>query len=135
MNTIAKRRWMLGTMFIVGLVTGAVGAAGLILHFLLPMPLPSGEEMMRHASEDLRSELNITPEQEREIRPALGRHGAELDTIRRETLMKVLASIQAKNIAVEQILTPDQRSKFEVNEAQRLKKFSEKEKISIPPSP
>lgn len=126
---------MLGTMFIVGLVTGAVGAAGLILHFLLPMPLPSGGEMMRHAGEDLRSELSITPEQEREIRPALERHGAELDTIRRETLMKVLASIQAKNIAVEQILTPDQRSKFEVNEAQRLKKFSEKEKISIPPSP
>ena len=135
MNTIAKRRWMLGAMFVVGFVTGVVGAAGLAIRFLPPPPLPSGRDIVRHASEDLRSEIKITPEQEQQIRPVLERHGAELDAIHRETLMKVFASIQAKNAAVAKVLTPEQRRNFEASEAKRLQKFSEMEKLSVPPSP
>jgi len=135
MNTIAKRRWMLGAMFVVGLITGAVGTAGLTLRFLPPLPLPSGAEIVRRASDDLRSEIKITPEQEQQIRPILERHGAELDAIHHEILTKVFVSIQAKNAAVEQVLNPEQRRNFEASEAKRLKKFSEKENIPIPPSP
>ena len=134
MNTIAKRRWMLGAMFVVGFVTGVVSAAGLAIRFLPPPPLPSGQDIMRHASEDLRSEIKITPEQEQQIRPVLERHGAELDAIHRETLMKVFASIQAKNAAVAKVLTPEQRGNFEASEAKRLQKFSEMEKLSVPPA-
>jgi len=132
MNIAAQRKWMLAAMFFVGALTGAAIVGGVAWRNLRPPGMPSGIEIVRHIREELRSELHITAAQEQAIRPILDRHGVELDAIRTETLAKVRASIETKNAAIMSVLGPDQKKKFEANEAERLQRFERDEHISTP---
>lgn len=125
MNTPAQRRWLLAVLFVAGFISGAACTAGVVRRFMPPPGMPHGSEIIARVRADLRSEAHITPEQEEQLAPVLEKHGAELDAIRAETLAKVLASIKAKNAAVEEMLTPEQRSQFEAHENKRLQFFKD----------
>lgn len=131
MNTSAKSRWVLALIFVAGFVSGAACTAGYTWKHLPPPGMPKGAQIIQHVLADLRAEVHITAEQERQIMPILEKHGAELDTIRHETLGKVLSSIEAKNAEVEKVLTPEQRAEFEAHEKKRLRIFEKQE----PPKP
>lgn len=123
MNTPAKSRWMLALIFVAGFISGAACTAGFIWKHVPPPGMPTGSQIIERVRADLRSEVHITSAQEQELAPTLEKHGAELDAIRKETLTKVLASITTKNAAVEKVLSPEQRAKFEAHEKKRLRVF------------
>ncbi|MDR3404455.1 MAG: hypothetical protein P4L99_18285 [Chthoniobacter sp.] len=132
MNTTAKRPWMLVTIFLAGAISGAAGTTGFLWKQLPPPGMPKGSQIIERVLADLRSEVHITAEQEKQLAPILEKHGAELDAIRDETLSRVLASIEAKNAAVEKVLSPEQRVHFEAQEQKRLQVFA---KEIHPPKP
>ncbi len=123
MNTSSKSRWMIALIFVAGFISGAACTAGFIWKHLPPPGMPTGAQIIERVRADLRSEVHITAAQEQELTPILEKHGAELDAIRNETLTKVLASIMSKNTAIEQVLTPEQRTEFEAHENKRLRVF------------
>jgi len=127
MNTSAKSRWMLALIFVAGFVSGAACMAGLVWKHLPPPGMPKGSQIIERVLADLHSEVHITTAQEQELMPILQKHGTELDAIRNETLAKVLASIEAKNAAVEKLLTPEQRAAFQAHEKKRLSMFENQE--------
>jgi len=132
MNIATQRKWMLAAMFFTGALTGVAIFAGVSWRYLRPPGMPSGTEIVRHIREELHSELHITSAQEQAIMPILDRHGVELDAIRIETLAKVRASIETKDAAIRNVLDPDQKRKFEANEAKRLQSFERNEQLSKP---
>lgn len=132
MNTSAKSRWMLAIIFVTGFISGAACTAGFVWKHFPPPGMPTGAQVIERVRADLRSEVHITAAQEQELTPVLQQHAAELDVIRKETLTKVLASIRAKNTAVEKVLTPEQRAQFEARENKRLRVFENQDQ---PPKP
>jgi Spy/CpxP family protein refolding chaperone len=124
---------MLVTIFAAGFISGAACIAGFSWKHRPPPGMPKGAQIIERVRADLRSEVHITPEQEQQLTPLLEKHGAELDAIRADTLTKVLASIEAKNAAVEKLLTTEQRTQFEAHEKKRLEGFTHEVRRSQAP--
>jgi len=127
MTSSTQRFWMLAAMFTVGFLAGAAVAAGLVWHFHPRPGMPSGAEIVQHLRRDLRSELHLSPAQDAALTPVLDQHARDLDVIRHETVESVFRAIEAKNLAVRQILTPAQREAFDRKEAERMREFKSRE--------
>lgn len=123
---------MFAIIFVTGFISGAACTAGFVWKHFPPPGMPTGAQVIERVRADLRSEVHITTAQEQELTPVLQQHAVELDTIRKETLTRVLASIRAKNAALEKILTPEQRAQFEALENKRLRVFESQERSPSP---
>ena len=129
MKAHLKPTWMLAAMFLLGAISGFAIAAGLAWHHLPPPGMPTGAQVIERVRKHLKSDLALTPAQEQQIEPILEQHRVTVDRIRAETLGKILEAIKTKNAAISQFLTPEQRTKQEQNEAERLKRFSPPEPV------
>jgi len=91
-------------------IAGGVAGAGLMR--LLPQPPPPPPPL------SLR-ELNLTPQQEREVRAIHERHHPEVEAIVRATFPRVRAIQVRADEEVRAVLTPDQRRQLEVLKARQ----------------
>ena len=124
----SKPTWMLAVMFLLGAISGFAIAAGLAWKHCPPPGMPTGAQVIDRVRKNLKSDLQISPGQEQQIEPILEQHRIAIDTIRSETLARVLAAIKIKNAAVAKFLTPEQQLKQEQKEAERLQRFADLDK-------
>lgn len=128
-------------IFVAGLVTGGATALGVVKwvnhHRAMNPPafnqafqgawrpgqmMGFGPQLMRSFS----SQLNLTDDQKAKIMPIVKRTATELGRDRREVQLKTALAIGKMQDEVEEILTPEQRTKFEDLVAQqraRLQQF------------
>ena len=128
-------------IFVAGLVTGGATALGVVRwvnrHRAMNPPAfnlagqgaPRPGQMMGFGPQLMRSfasQLNLTDDQKAKIMPIVKRTAAELGRDRREVQLKTALAIEKMQDEVEEILTPEQRTKFEDLVAQqraRLQQF------------
>jgi Spy/CpxP family protein refolding chaperone len=126
MNEPTWTKWMLAAMFTAGLVSGLAIAAACGWRFSPSHGMPTGAEIVKRIQKDLKSNLKITEAQEAQIAPMLERHRVALDAIRNETAARILKAIEQKNADLANMLTPEQRERYEREENERLRHFRER---------
>jgi Spy/CpxP family protein refolding chaperone len=128
-------------IFVAGLVTGGATALGVVRwvnHHRAMNPqafnqagqgAPRPGQMMGFGPQLMRnfaSQLNLTDDQRAKIMPIVKRTATELGRDRREVQLKTALAIEKMQDEVEEVLTPEQRTKFEDLVAQqraRLQQF------------
>ncbi len=128
-------------IFVAGLVTGGATALGVVKwvnhHRAMNPPAfnqalqgaPRPGQMMGFGPQLMRSvasQLNLTDDQKAKIMPIVKRTATELGRDRREVQLKTALAIEKMQDEVEEVLTPEQRTKFEDIVAQqraRLQQF------------
>lgn len=107
----------LAAIFLVGGVTGAVlgwtGAKERWSH------APDGRTICDHVRHRLQSELNLRPDQVRQIDPILEKRAKEMDAIHSRTIKEIEEIIRSSNDNIAKVLDPEQRTKFEELEKRR----------------
>ena len=125
-------------IFVAGLVTGGATAFGIVgwvvRHralnpaalaegpFHQGQPLQFGPQLMRSFA----NQLNLTEEQKTKVMPIVRRTATELGRDRREVQLKTALAIEKMQDEVEEILTPEQRTKFDeliARQRARLQQF------------
>jgi len=117
--TKSKIIFYLAVIFVAGGVTGAViSLAGAKNRGMGP---PNPEEMFTHIRRHLQSELDLTPEQVRRLKPLLEKRVQEMETIHSRTVQEIEALNRKSNqeMAVALELTPSQKTKLEEMERKR----------------
>jgi len=122
----------LAIIFVAGGVTGAVISLAGAKHRGMGPPDP--DKMCRNIRDRLQSELDLTPEQVRRLKPLLEKRVQEMETIHSRTVQEIEALIRKSNqeMAVALELTPTQKAKLEEMEKKR-QEFMRKH--SGPPGP
>jgi Spy/CpxP family protein refolding chaperone len=117
-------------IFLAGATTGALVAPMIGRTFMQP---PRPEQMSRHMLEHLQSGLHLTAEQTAKIKPLIEQTGADMETIHRETMKRVLARIGQTHAQISLLLTPEQRAEFIKMEAEHRKHFGHEHLFVEPP--
>jgi Spy/CpxP family protein refolding chaperone len=109
----------LAIIFVAGGVTGAVISWSGAKHRGMGPPDP--KQMCRHIQDRLQSELDLTPEQVRRLKPLLERRVQEMEAIHSRTVQEIEALIRKSNqeMAVALELTPTQKAKLEEMDKKR----------------
>ncbi len=106
------RHWkiaaLLVTLFVVGVVTGAVLTIAIV-----KKKAQENDNWPAATYRLYKKRLKLTPEQEQKLKPTFELAGDELRTIRRDTLQEVLGVIRRANVEIEKELTPAQKVEFE----------------------
>lgn len=121
MNRTLKLSLFCAGIFACGVVVGGLGARRVALHapVVLPVAPPQsppdgfGPQQLRRFS----SELALTEAQKVALAPILDKTGEELRDLRRESFRQTSAVIEAMEVSVAQLLTPAQREKLTVLQA------------------
>ncbi len=107
-----RRRWVRTTLLgIVILLCGMVIGGAVTLHARWPRLLlarHSWERMPEHIANRMRTELDLTEEQQRHIERILAKHHAAMESIRVEVQPRVQAQIDSMRRDIDAVLTPDQ---------------------------
>ena len=111
----AKIALYVSLIFLAGIVTGALLAPMIGRTFMRP---PGSKQMSRHMLHHLQQGLSLTDAQMKQVRPLVEKTGADLDAIRRETVQRVIARVEATHAQISDLLTPEQRTKFEKMKAE-----------------
>src|SRR5437667_11989163 len=107
----------LAAIFLVGGVTGAVlGWTGAKERWWHP---PDGKTICDHVRHRLQSELNLRPDQAREINPILEKRAKEVDGIHARTTKEIDESVRSSNERLLKVLDAGQRMKCEEREQKR----------------
>jgi hypothetical protein len=126
-----RRRWLsilLGlVIFTAGVVVGGAGALVALRHTLL-YAIHHPDEFPPQAAARLRSVLDLSDEQTRQVEQVLRNRQAALQAIRREVQPRVEAELDLVDRQVGEILTPEQRASWNA-------RFAELRGIWIPPAP
>ena len=109
-------------IFLAGAVTGALLTPWLSQESFRP---PEPKQLSAHMLKHLHEELHLSDEQLTKIKPLVEKTGADLETIRRETLRKVLDRLAQTNKQISALLTPEQRAQFDKMEAEHRKRIHE----------
>jgi hypothetical protein len=117
------KRWKIVLSFVAVFLAGALvgGAVTLRLaheHFFKP---PQPADMVAHIMKELRSELELTPEQVEKIQPIVEKSTAEAEENRRQIFQRLHAIFEASDEAIKAQLTSVQVTKFEQLKARRPK--------------
>jgi hypothetical protein len=107
-------------IFLAGFATGALLAPFFGRTFMRP---PAPHEMSQHMLSHLQSILHLTDQQLAQIKPLVEKTGADMETIHRETMKRVLARIAETNAQVSVFLTPEQKATLIKIEAEHTKHF------------
>jgi len=113
-------------LFIAGAISGAVAS----YHKAETQPLKVNRksEIAEHIRHRLTTTLNLTPEQVKEIEPAIEKAAEELEASHRDCLNRISAALDNMHVAIGPTLTPDQKPKLKQFEAERhelmLKKYN-----------
>jgi len=107
----------LAAIFLVGGVTGAVlGWTGAKERWWHP---PDGKTICDRVRHRLQSELNLRPDQVREINPILEKRAKEMDAIHSRTIKEIEEIVRSSNERIVKVLDSPQRTKFEEMEKKR----------------
>ena len=107
-------------IFLAGAATGALVAPMIGRTFMRP---PRPDQMSRHMLEHLESRLHLTPEQTAKVKPLVEKTGADMETIHRETMKRVMARLRQSHVEISSLLTPEQRVELDKMEAEHRKHF------------
>ncbi len=102
-------------IFLAGALTGALIAPMIGRHF---MRLPDSHHLSRAMLSHLRSELDLTNEQEAQIEPLVEKTCADMEIIHRQTVQRALDRMAETNTKICAFLTPEQNEKFKKIEAE-----------------
>jgi Spy/CpxP family protein refolding chaperone len=105
MNRKLKISLYLAAIFAAGVVTGLFISYQVVRHMM-----PNREKMADHWCGELRSKLNLTPEQMQKIRPVVN---DALTDFKNNLSCQMLFSLSNCNARVVMELTPEQKAKFE----------------------
>jgi hypothetical protein len=99
--------------FVGGLVIGAIGDRLWTLH-----RGPGAHRLAIHAItarvlSRLDSELSLTPQQHEQVKKILDAHAARMQTIWEGVRPQIHREVDQNNAEIEQVLTPEQRQKFD----------------------
>lgn len=120
-------------IFLAGAVTGAFVAPIVGRTFMRP---PRAEEMSEHIMDRLRSRLSLTDSQVAEIQPLVQKTGTDMETIRRETMQRVLHRLDETNRKILAFLTPAQQIEFKKMEAEHREHMARRgHSLGEPPGP
>ncbi|MBA3960606.1 MAG: hypothetical protein H0X40_01725 [Chthoniobacterales bacterium] len=119
-------------IFLAGGVAGAFVAPMIGRTFMRP---PRPRELSQHMMERLQTGLNLTADQAAKIQPLVEKVGAEIESIRHETVKHVHERVAETNAQIAQILTPEQRVKFARMEAEHRKRMGHGHPPGEPPPP
>ncbi len=119
MNAVAK--WKLGLYVLLIFAAGA-GSGGMIAWEIgrkTPIPPTPTPEIAVRLKARLQDRLQLTPDQVTKISPMIDEAMRRLEGIRRETATQIFANVSNMHEQVVQVLTPEQRVKFEALEEER----------------
>jgi Spy/CpxP family protein refolding chaperone len=119
-------------IFLAGGVTGVLIAPITGRTFMRP---PRPEEMAQHIMERLRSGLSLTDSQVAKIQPLVQKTGADMETIRRETMQQVRHRMDETNAKILAFLTPEQQIAFKKMEADHRNHLRHLHPLGEPPGP
>ena len=139
MNHLTKGKVILylAAIFVVGAAAGTVagfGAGKQKVEKKVFGPLPSSEEMSRLHREKLQSRLDLTPDQMEKLMPLSEQLSAEMDTLNRRHGEAVKKAFVRFNAQLVELLTPEQKEKFEAMERDRRERFNKMCKPGDPSS-
>lgn len=99
-------------LFLVGILVGVFGTHLFYLHHLREPGwlVKAGTRLL---AADLKRDLDLTPEQEREIDAILAESRQDVIALRREMTPRVLAILDRSRSRIAEVLTPEQRQRFE----------------------
>lgn len=123
-------------IFIAGGVAGGFVALRVLHDKYVNRPVP--EEWAPRHLKRLNDRLDLTPEQQDQIRPIVRRHMEQLNRIRNRTVEETKTVVEDMQREVSNKLTPDQRTKFEqmnreLREARDARDKAERAKRDHPP--
>ena len=117
-------------IFVAGTATGILVAPMVGRTFMRP---PRPEQMSHHMMEHLQSGLHLTPEQTAKIKPLVEQTGADMETIHRETMKRVVARLHQTHAEISSLLTPEQRVELSKMEAEHRQHFHHDHPFVEPP--
>lgn len=129
MNHLTKGKVILylAAIFVVGAAAGSVagfGAGKEKVEKKVFGPPPSAEDMSRRHREKLQSRLGLTPDQMEKLMPLSEQLSAEMDTLHRRHGEAVKQAFVRFNEQLVELLTPEQKEKFEAMERDRRERFN-----------
>ena len=129
MNHLTKGKVILylAAIFVVGAAAGTVagfGAGKEKVEKKVFGPPPSAADMSRHHREKLQSRLGLTPDQMQKLMPLSEQLSAEMDTLNRRHGEAVKQAFVRFNEQLVELLTPEQKEKFEAMERDRRERFN-----------
>jgi Spy/CpxP family protein refolding chaperone len=132
MNSVMSGKVVLyaALIFLAGAATGALVAPMIGRTFMRP---PRPEQMSRHMLEHLESRLHLTAEQTVKIKPLVEKTGADMETIHRETMKRVIARLRQSHAEISSLLTPEQRAELNKMEAEHRKQFRHEHMMIVHP--
>ena len=139
MNHLTKGKVILylAAIFVVGAAAGTVagfGAGKEKVEKKVFGPPPSAADMSRHHREKLQSRLGLTPDQMQKLMPLSEQLSAEMDTLNRRHGEAVKQAFVRFNEQLVELLTPEQKEKFEAMERDRRERFNKMCKPGDPSS-
>ena len=106
-------RWIAAVVvaaaFVAGVLVGVAGAHFFLLHHRPRVPHRAAHFMV----ERLDRRLDLSDEQEKKIEAIIQRRHERMNAIWSESRPRVRAEIEAANAEIAQVLSPEQRTKFE----------------------
>jgi Spy/CpxP family protein refolding chaperone len=129
MNHLTKGKVILylAAIFVVGAAAGTVagfGAGKEKVEKKVFGPPPSAEDMSRRHREKLQSRLGLTPEQMEKLMPLSVQLSAEMDALNRRHGESIKQAFVRFNEQLVEMLTPEQKEKFEAMERDRRERFN-----------
>src|SRR6202043_2484919 len=103
-------------IFVAGMFVGLLAGPHLLSSYLRP---PTPAEMSSRILARLQSRLSLTPEQTAQIKPLVEQTASEIDGIREATTKQIADRIAESNSKIEAFITPEQKSKLDLLEAER----------------
>jgi uncharacterized membrane protein len=121
------RHWKIGlcllAIFLAGSVTGGVATVGYVKHKISQTGAEGvSDQMLRN----LRRQLQLTPEQVEQLRPAFDRAAQEFARVRQEAATEVFWIVRRTNAEVERELTSEQQVRFREIRRKLLAKIRER---------
>jgi Spy/CpxP family protein refolding chaperone len=105
MNRKLKITFYLAAIFVTGVVTGMFISKLIVQHMM-----PSREKMVDHWCGDLRSKLDLTPEQMQKIRPIIEK---DMTDFKDDLCRQMVANLASCNAQIAAELTPVQKVKLD----------------------
>ena len=105
MNRKLKITFYLAAIFVTGVVTGMFISKLIVEHMM-----PSREKMVDHWCDDLRSKLDLTPEQLQKVRPIVEKN---MTDFKDDLCRQMVANLSSCNAQIAAELTPAQKVKLE----------------------
>jgi hypothetical protein len=119
-------------IFVAGLFSGVLISKPFARALLAP-PAPAvvSQRILKH----LQSDLSLTPEQTKHVKPLIDQMSSDLDTLRKSMMNQVSNRVTETNSRIAELLTPEQRPKFEKTKAEQRLKFEAEPQMRIQSAP